>query len=66
MQHMYTSSDNRQTKTRHDMPIAILPFLDKPPSFQKSGQSGKEGTPHKPLLPERLQQVNKNINKTEE
>lgn len=48
------------------MPIAILPFLDKPPSFQKSGQSGKEGTPHKPLLPERLQQVNKNINKTEE
>lgn len=37
------------------MPIAILPFLDKPPFFQNSGQSGKEGTPHKPLLPERLQ-----------
>lgn len=36
--------------------MAILPPVDKPPFSQKKEQAGKEGTPHKALLPERLQE----------
>lgn len=48
MQHMYTANKRMQNRTRDDMPTAILPPVD------NRGHSGKEGTPHKPLLPERL------------
>lgn len=59
MQHKYTTNNSKQNKTRHDIPTAILPPVDKPPCPQKRGQSGKEGTPHKPLLPERLRKGKK-------
>lgn len=54
MQHMYITSRSTQITIRHDKPIAILPRVDKPPFPQNIGQLGKEGTPHNPLLPERL------------
>lgn len=54
MQTNTITATNKKT-TPHDTPIAILPPFDRPPFFQNMGQSGKEGTPHKPLLPERLQ-----------
>ena len=54
MQHMYITSRSAQRITRHDIPIAILPAVDKPPLSQNRGHEGKEGTPHKPLLPVRL------------
>lgn len=53
MQHTYTANESMQKRIRDDMPIAILPPVDKPLLPQNRGQSGKEGTPHKPLLPER-------------
>lgn len=37
-----------------DTPIAIFPFFDKPPFSQNKGHSGKVGTPHSPLFPDRL------------
>lgn len=37
--------------------MAILPPVDKPPFSQKKEQAGKDGTPHRPLLPERLQEI---------
>lgn len=38
----------------NDAPSAILPVLFNPPFSQNNAQAGKVGTPHKPLLPERL------------
>ena len=54
MQNMYIPDKTMQNTTRDDMPIAILPRVDKPLLPQNKGHSGKEGTPHKPLLRERL------------
>lgn len=50
-----TTTDTNKKTIPHDIPTAILPPFDRPPFFQNKGQSGKEGTPHNPLLPERLQ-----------
>lgn len=41
-------------KTPHASPIATLPPVDKFPFSQKNGHAGREGTPHRPLLPDRL------------
>jgi hypothetical protein len=38
----------------NDAPSAILPVLFNPPFSQNNAQAGKVGTPHRPLLPERL------------
>lgn len=35
--------------------MAIFPVSFKPPLSQNNGQAGREGTPHSPLLPERLE-----------
>ena len=43
-----------------DTPIAILPFLDNRPFSQNIGHVGREGTPHKPLLPDRLKEKKQN------
>lgn len=51
---MYIITATNKKRTPHDTPTAILPPFDRPPFFQNIGQSGKEGTPHNPLLPERL------------
>lgn len=45
------------TTIPHETPTAILPAVDKPPFSQKKGQAGSEGTPHRPLLPERLESM---------
>lgn len=37
------------------MPIPTLPAVDRPWLSHNREQSGKEGTPHNPLLSERLQ-----------
>lgn len=37
--------------------MAIFPVSFKPPLSQNNGQAGKEGTPHSPLLPERLEKL---------
>lgn len=54
MQHIYTTSKTPEKSTRDNITIAIFPPLDKPPFSQNRGHDGKEGAPHKPLLPERL------------
>lgn len=54
MQKQYDPRTTKATMIRQDRPIAILPPVDKPLFPQKSGHSGSEGTPHSPLLPERL------------
>lgn len=47
-----------QKTRRHDTPIAILPPVDNLPFSQNIGQAGRDGTPHKPLFPERLSKTN--------
>ena len=48
---------------RHDKAIAILPRVDNLPCSQNIGHDGRDGTPHNPLLPERLkkEQIKLNI-----
>lgn len=48
-----TKRTTQKTK-KHARPIATLPAVDKPCFPQNRGQFGKEGTPHNPLLLDKL------------
>ena len=43
-----------QKNITHDTATATLPPEDNLPFSQNMGHDGKDGTPHKPLLPRRL------------